>query len=348
MAFCLLVFLILTSIGRENVVAHGSFTSLTCNFPAIFNFGDSNSDTGGGSAAFCAVPPPNGETFFGKPSGRFCDGRLIIDFIVEHLGLPYLSAYLDAVGADFRNAYDVNFSTFVSCSENISAFKDNLPKPEDFSKALYTFDIGQNDLTYGFQHTTEDQVNASIPDMLDHFSTALQLLYKEGARAFWIHNTGPIGCLPYSVIYYPSKSGNVDQNGCVNPQNEVAQAFNHQLKERLTWLTTQLPHSVLTYVDLYSAKYALISDAKRQGFVNPLKFCCGSYYGHHVDCGKRVTINGTVYGNPCTNPSAHISWDGIHYSQAANKWIANNIISGSLSNPPVAINQSCYINENLV
>ena len=44
-----------------------------CNFPAIFNFGDSNSDTGGKSAVFDLLPSPNGDTFFGKPSGRFCD-----------------------------------------------------------------------------------------------------------------------------------------------------------------------------------------------------------------------------------------------------------------------------------
>jgi hypothetical protein len=52
-----------------------------CQFPAIFNFGDSNSDTGGLSAAFGAAPPPNCRTFFGMPSGRYCDGRLVIDFI---------------------------------------------------------------------------------------------------------------------------------------------------------------------------------------------------------------------------------------------------------------------------
>ncbi|KAM0022269.1 putative alpha-L-fucosidase [Helianthus debilis subsp. tardiflorus] len=57
-----------------------------CYFPAVFNFGDSNSDTGALSSMFgqAAAPPPNGETFFGSPSGRVCDGRLIIDFIVSH------------------------------------------------------------------------------------------------------------------------------------------------------------------------------------------------------------------------------------------------------------------------
>lgn len=52
-----------------------------CDFPAIFNFGDSNSDTGGLSAAFGQAPPPHGETFFHTPAGRYSDGRLIIDFI---------------------------------------------------------------------------------------------------------------------------------------------------------------------------------------------------------------------------------------------------------------------------
>nr|XP_009757920.1 PREDICTED: GDSL esterase/lipase At5g14450-like [Nicotiana sylvestris] len=58
-----------------------------CGFPAIYNFGDSNSDTGGKSAAFHEVQPPN----------------------ADRLDLPYLSAYLDSIGADFRNG--ANFAT---------------------------------------------------------------------------------------------------------------------------------------------------------------------------------------------------------------------------------------------
>lgn len=58
-----------------------SSSSAPCNFPAIFNFGDSNSDTGGLSAAFGQAPAPNGETYFHAPAGRYCDGRLLIDFI---------------------------------------------------------------------------------------------------------------------------------------------------------------------------------------------------------------------------------------------------------------------------
>lgn len=63
-------------VGSEEVMA----TAIS-GVPAIFNFGDSNSDTGGISAAFFPKPDPFGETFFHRPAGRASDGRLIIDFI---------------------------------------------------------------------------------------------------------------------------------------------------------------------------------------------------------------------------------------------------------------------------
>ena len=50
-----------------------------------------------------------------------------------------------------------------------------LPRPRDFSKALYTFDIGQNDLNYGFQYTNETQVLASIPGLIAKFSQAVSI-----------------------------------------------------------------------------------------------------------------------------------------------------------------------------
>ncbi|XVF03660.1 hypothetical protein REPUB_Repub05bG0012400 [Reevesia pubescens] len=36
---------------------------------------------GGKSAVFHRIPSPNDNTFFQKPSGRYCNGKLIIDFI---------------------------------------------------------------------------------------------------------------------------------------------------------------------------------------------------------------------------------------------------------------------------
>jgi hypothetical protein len=63
-------------VSSENI-----YNSKTCAYPAIYNFGDSNSDTGTVYATFTGVQPPNGISFFGNISGRASDGRLIIDFI---------------------------------------------------------------------------------------------------------------------------------------------------------------------------------------------------------------------------------------------------------------------------
>lgn len=56
-----------------------------CEFEAIFNFGDSNSDTGGFWAAFPAQSRPFGMTYFKKPTGRATDGRLIVDFLGNYI-----------------------------------------------------------------------------------------------------------------------------------------------------------------------------------------------------------------------------------------------------------------------
>lgn len=68
------------------LILHASSAAVDFNFPAVFNFGDSNSDTGGLIAGLGdELDPPNGQSFFQKPSGRFCDGRLIIDFLSNYM-----------------------------------------------------------------------------------------------------------------------------------------------------------------------------------------------------------------------------------------------------------------------
>ncbi|KAF8392882.1 hypothetical protein HHK36_021121 [Tetracentron sinense] len=68
-----------------------------CDFTSIFSFGDSIADTGN---LLCLKSDdhsfrfPYGETYFGHPTGRCSNGRLIVDFIAQSLGLPLLPPYL--------------------------------------------------------------------------------------------------------------------------------------------------------------------------------------------------------------------------------------------------------------
>ncbi|XP_020547403.1 LOW QUALITY PROTEIN: GDSL esterase/lipase At3g26430 [Sesamum indicum] len=351
-----------------------------CNFPAIFNFGDSNSDTGGLSAAFGQAPPPNGETFFDAPAGRFCDGRLLIDLIAERLGLPHLSAFLDSIGSNFSHGANfatadstirpqnttisqsgyspisldvqhVQYSDFLRRSQIIrkqGSFQNLLPKEGYFSRALYTFDIGQNDLTAGYKlDLSTEQVKAYVPDVLDQFSRVIKLLYAQGGRSFWVHNTGPVGCLPYVMDRFSVTAAQIDKYGCSSPYNQVAQNFNLRLKEAVFQLRKQLPQAAITYVDVYSVKYSLISQAKKLGFENPFLVCCGHggkyNYNRFVKCGSKRVVNGTeiVLAKSCKDPSVRISWDGTHFTEAANRWIFDQIVDGSFSDPPVSLKFAC-------
>ncbi|XP_074310000.1 GDSL esterase/lipase At3g27950-like isoform X2 [Silene latifolia] len=354
-------FLVLLALTDADATIFG--TGNKGQFPAIFNFGDSNSDTGACSAVFKHAPHPNGITFFGKPSGRLSDGRLIIDFIAEKLSLPYLSAYLDAMEANFkhganfavsatsimpvdRNLYGqgitpiplnmqlLQFQQFKERVEKLyetSMLKDRLPKPEDFSKALYTIDIGQNDLTL-LNATSRHQ---TYIDIIDRFSLSIEQLHELGARRFLIHNTGPLVCLPMSIDNHPSSPTIFDEIGCMKSSNEIARKFNQLLTEKVYLLRTKLEDSTLVYVDIYSAKYSLFRDAKRYGFVDPLGYCCKGCMGSETPYWNRTIGNPTVVPTACDDPSKYISWDGVHYTEAANHLLANQIFDGSILDPLV-------------
>ena len=93
----------------------------------------------------------------------------------------------------------------------------------------------------------------------------LQNVYGLGGRYFWIHNTGPIGCLPYAMVHRPDLAVVKDGSGCSVAYTEVAQLFNQRLKEPVGHLRKTHADAAFTYVDVYSAKYKLISDAKKLG-----------------------------------------------------------------------------------
>lgn len=53
-----------------------------------------------------------------------------------------------------------------------------MPDEHVFSRALYTFDIGQNDLTLGyFFGMTTDQVRAYVPDVIGQFEIVIKVDY---------------------------------------------------------------------------------------------------------------------------------------------------------------------------
>lgn len=82
----------------------------------------------------------------------------------------------------------------------------------------------------------------------------------------------------------------------------------------------------------------------RAGFGDPMKMCCGvEWEDKHVWCGQAAILNGTkLYADSCGDPSSFISWDGVHYTEAANRWFADRIINGSFSDQHSPISHSCH------
>jgi phospholipase/lecithinase/hemolysin len=97
-------------------------------YDAIFNFGDSFSDTGNNIVVYAenslpnpAAQPPYGMTFFGRPTGRNSNGRLIIDFVAKRLRLPLVPPFLSHNGSFSQGA---NFAVSGATALNVSFFKD--------------------------------------------------------------------------------------------------------------------------------------------------------------------------------------------------------------------------------
>lgn len=354
------------------VVGFGVGFAVELDPPAVFNFGDSNSDTGiRVVAGFESIGPPYGQSYFHGPAGRFCDGRLIVDLLMDAMDLPFLNAYLDSVGAPsfqkgcnfaaagstvlpatassvspFSLSIQVNqFLRFKARVLELLATKGNkfkkyIPQADFFSRGLYMFDIGQNDLAGAFYSQSEDQVLASIPTILSEFETGLKRLYDQGARRFWIHNTAPLGCLAQNIAAFGKDASKLDELGCVSAHNRAAKLFNLQLHALCTRLQGQFGDANITYVDIFSIKSNLIANYSRYGFENPIAVCCGYggpplNYDSRVTCGQTKTLNGSsVTAKACDDSTEYVNWDGIHYTEAANMHVSSQILTGKYSDPP--------------
>ena len=78
------------------------------------------------------------------------------------------------------------------------------------------------------------------------------------------------------------------------------------------------------------------------GFKNPLDYCCKGV-SPYSSCGQYAYDNDGNYvlSPPCPNTKEYIIFDGMHYTEAANQIVANRIMDGSLSDPPVPITEAC-------
>ncbi|KAI3498702.1 hypothetical protein L1887_34481 [Cichorium endivia] len=352
---------------------------LSCNvyanacYPSIISFGDSLADTGNvkemASKSNVHAPhflfPPYGETFFNKPTGRCSNGRLIIDFVAESLGLPlippslgsktnvhvtglgqgvnYAVAGATALDSSFHEERGVEIWTNASLGVQLGWFKDSLSSicssvadcRQLIGQSLVLMgEIGGNDYNHALvAGKSIDEVETYVPFVINTIVSAVNELIELGAETLVIPGNLPIGCsAAYLTIFYGSSEVQYDNStGCIITLNKLAEYHNEFLQKKLHQIRELHPDVNIIYADYYNAAMQFFRSPNKYGFTNgALKACCGGggpfNYNPSIDCADPASTS-------CAQPDTYVNWDGLHLTEAAYRVIFKSIFEGSYTTP---------------
>ncbi|EYU28066.1 hypothetical protein MIMGU_mgv1a009376mg [Erythranthe guttata] len=293
-------------------------TQVSACFKSIISFGDSIADTGNLlHLSPPSNPPPNfasppyGETYFHLPTGRFSDGRLIIDFIAEELALPFTPPFHSGGNVSGGVNFAVGGATAlpdpffaktgvqipmanVSLLNQFNLFKEvflptlchKLPAAdcEKYleSSLVLVGEIGGNDYNDAFlQGKSVDVVRLFIPRVVKEIIFTINELIKLGAVTLMVAGNFPIGCSAAYLTYFQSS-------------NEKD----------------------------YDPETGFTEGA--------LRACCGAGGPYNVNLKVQCGGSGS---HTCKDPSSYVSWDGVHLTEAAYRSIATSLLRGSFTVP---------------
>ncbi|KAH1193095.1 GDSL esterase/lipase [Glycine max] len=345
-------------------------------YEAIFNFGDSISDTGNAATYHPKMPSnsPYGSTYFKHPSGRKSNGRLIIDFIAEAYGMSMLPAYLNlteaqdikkgvnfafagstALDKDFLEQKRINVQEAAySLSTQLDWFKKLKPSlcesreecNKYFKNSLFLVgEIGGNDINAIIPYKNITELREMVPPIVGAIILYQSFkLIEEGAIELVVPGNFPIGCnSTVLAIVNSDKKDDYDQFGCLVTYNTFIEYYNEQLKKAIETLRQENPDVKITYFDYYGATKRLFQAPQQYGFssgkIETFRACCGK--GEPYNLSAQIAC-GSLAATVCSNPLKYINWDGPHFTEAAYKLIAKGLIEGpfaspSLKSPPFKI-----------
>ncbi|XP_015874976.2 GDSL esterase/lipase At5g03980-like [Ziziphus jujuba] len=335
-----------------------------CKFNAIYQLGDSLSDTGNliiENPAFPSSKLPYGETFFKKPTGRCSDGLLIIDYFALAAGIPLLDPYLNK-GALFGKGRGVNFavagstalpvnvlaqmnisSPFTNISLNLQLdwmdthFESICLNAKDCENKLKSSlfivgEIGGNDYDFGLflgKKTIKEAMNM-VPQVVQAIKDAVQKILAYGAPRVIVPGNFPNGCLPYYLTAFQTNDSSAyNEYHCLKGFNELSIYHNDHLQKAIEELKEEHPNATILYGDYYSAFLWVLHHASNLGFDTSSlqKSCCGIGGDYNFSSAKICGASGVPV---CSNPDQHISWDGIHLTQKTHNymsaWLIRNLL----------------------
>ncbi|CAL5085046.1 unnamed protein product [Urochloa decumbens] len=341
-------------------------------FTRLFSFGDSITDNGNwmhyARSPGAVARPPYGETFFRRPNGRFCDGRIIIDHIADALGIPFLTPYLagntsedyahganfavggaTALGHDYFRGkkLDARFTPYSlrwqmswlnKVLRMLSPDEQGRGWSELMASSLFLVgEIGGNDYNQAlFQGRSVDEVKTYVPDVVAGISASVTELIGLGARTVVVPGNFPIGCNPGYLTKFPTNNtAQYDSMGCLRWPNDLTKLHNRALRAELAKLRRKHPGVAVVYADYYAAAMDLTADPRKQGFGGePLVSCCGGGGPYNANLTAHC---GTRTATACKDPYAAVSWDGFHYTDHAYKVITDGVLRGPHAVPPIML-----------
>ncbi|KAJ9179454.1 hypothetical protein P3X46_011241 [Hevea brasiliensis] len=311
---------------------------------ALFVFGDSVYDPGNNnylnmSIQDKAVYWPYGETFFGFPTGRFCDGRIIPDFIAMDAKLPLWKPYLEPGSQQFTNGANfaasgagvlpetnpglINLRLQLSFFKKVaSQLRQELGEEEGkkmLMEAVYLFSIGGNDITYfagNYPNATESEQEQFLQVVIDNLTEVIKEIYEMGGRKLAFQNVGPMGCLPLA-----KQVNGISGDECVESLSEMARQLNNALLKAAQVLENQLEGFKYSVFDYYTSLYDIIKNPSKYGFQVADVACCGYGSNNASHCGIEPYY-------VCNNPSEYVFFDGAHPCESANILFAELLWNG--------------------
>ncbi|KAI5348638.1 hypothetical protein L3X38_001525 [Prunus dulcis] len=320
--------------------------------PCYFVFGDSLSDTGNNNGLLTLARvnyPPYGIDFPRGPTGRFSNGRNLVDVIAELLGFShYIPPFATARGlkilegvnyasgaAGIRDESGRNQLIRISFNQQLlnhqitvnriaSLMRNNRPSAVQYlGKCIYTVGIGSNDYINNYfvprlystsRKYTPDQYAGVL---IQEFSEQLRRLYKTGARKIALFGIGAIGSTPFEVDMCGGT--NISSLLCSAKINTAVQLFNERLKSLVTDLNTNLIDAKFTFIDYFGI--GLSSAAASAGSMVSDAPCCEA----ESETGLCVP-----FSTPCKNRTQYSFWDAFHPTEISNVVVGRRAYKATL------------------
>ncbi|XP_071688877.1 GDSL esterase/lipase At3g53100-like [Rutidosis leptorrhynchoides] len=319
--------------------------------PALCIFGDSSMDVGNNNHFMTLLKAnflPYGRDFIThKPTGRFCNGKLAVDYAAEYLGfktypLPYLSATNETLltGANFASAgtgfYDKTTLLFqaITLPRQVSYYEDwrnrvarKVGKERAYamiSGGIHILSAGSSDFLQNYYINpllntiyTPSQFSDIL---LTSYNTFVQKLYQLGVRKIGVTTLPPMGCLPGAITLF-----GFGTNKCMSRLNDDAMMFNKSLNETSQKLVARYRDLKIVVFDIYQPLLDIITKPSDHGFSESRRGCCGTGIVEISFLCNAISI-GT-----CSNATSFVFWDGFHPSEATNQMLTRKLLMQGLS-----------------